>query len=228
MCLCDVTGTMAEPWVEAGYTAVLVDPQHPEGVTRKGHVIKVGHVLGHPETWRTLRKVMSRTVFVAGFPVCTDLAVSGTSRWAAKREANPHFQAHAMTLVHECRIVGEISGAPWFFENPVSAISSLSTASLITRSTRTSMGATCRKACPTPTTPSISRHKMRTRRRPACGPAVALSCQRNALCLWSRRRVRGEVTHTTGWVGGPRKPKISAVPHHAVLPVRCLKPTRPI
>ncbi|EMA4569156.1 dcm methylase, partial [Klebsiella pneumoniae] len=28
--LCDITGVMAEPWVEAGYRAVLVDPQHPE------------------------------------------------------------------------------------------------------------------------------------------------------------------------------------------------------
>ncbi|MGI4594240.1 dcm methylase, partial [Klebsiella pneumoniae] len=25
--LCDITGVMAEPWVEAGYRAVLVDPQ---------------------------------------------------------------------------------------------------------------------------------------------------------------------------------------------------------
>ncbi len=30
ICLCDLTGKMAEPWVEAGYRAVLVDPQHPE------------------------------------------------------------------------------------------------------------------------------------------------------------------------------------------------------
>ncbi len=28
ICLCDITGVMAEPWVEAGYRAVLVDPQH--------------------------------------------------------------------------------------------------------------------------------------------------------------------------------------------------------
>ena len=31
LCLCDLTGVMARPWVEHGYHAVLVDPQH--GVT---------------------------------------------------------------------------------------------------------------------------------------------------------------------------------------------------
>ncbi|MGF3157872.1 dcm methylase, partial [Klebsiella pneumoniae] len=30
ICLCDITGVMAEPWVDAGYRAVLVDPQHHE------------------------------------------------------------------------------------------------------------------------------------------------------------------------------------------------------
>lgn len=28
LCLCDLTGVMARPWVEHGYQAVLVDPQH--------------------------------------------------------------------------------------------------------------------------------------------------------------------------------------------------------
>ena len=28
LCLCDLTGVMARPWVEHGYKAVLVDPQH--------------------------------------------------------------------------------------------------------------------------------------------------------------------------------------------------------
>ncbi|HDU4537508.1 TPA: dcm methylase, partial [Klebsiella aerogenes] len=30
ICLCDITGVMAEPWIKAGYRAVLVDPQHSE------------------------------------------------------------------------------------------------------------------------------------------------------------------------------------------------------
>lgn len=30
--LCDLTGNAVAPWVEAGYKALLVDPQH--GITR--------------------------------------------------------------------------------------------------------------------------------------------------------------------------------------------------
>ena len=29
--LCDYTGIFVKPWVDAGYTAIIVDPQHPEG-----------------------------------------------------------------------------------------------------------------------------------------------------------------------------------------------------
>lgn len=30
ICLCDLTGIMAGPWVAAGYDAILIDPQHIE------------------------------------------------------------------------------------------------------------------------------------------------------------------------------------------------------
>lgn len=126
--LCDYTGVMVQPWLELGYRAILVDPQHPVGVTEDSankRLIRVGHEIDHPETWKFLREVIGESCFVAGFPVCTDLAVSGTARWADKRERDVHFQARAMQLVHECRVIGELSGAPYFFENPVSAISSI-------------------------------------------------------------------------------------------------------
>lgn len=125
VCLADVSGIMAAPWVRNGYRALLVDPQHPPGVTEDGPWIKVGHVLDHPVAWDALRWAASRSVFVAGFPVCTELAISGTVRWQSKRERDIHFQARAMQLVHECRVVGEMIGQPYFFENPVSAISSI-------------------------------------------------------------------------------------------------------
>jgi len=125
--LCVLTGIMARPWVEGGYDVILVDPQHPEGIHTEGQITKVGHVIDHVATWNLLRAVIKgrEVVFVAGFPVCTDLAVSGTSRWEEKRQRDVHFQAKAMQLVHECRVIGELSGAPWMFENPVSAISSI-------------------------------------------------------------------------------------------------------
>lgn len=84
--LCDLTGVMAKPWVEAGYHAILVDPQHPAGAHTDGAITRVGQIIDHPDTWRVLREAIStgRVSFVAGFPPCTDVAVSGTPHFAAK------------------------------------------------------------------------------------------------------------------------------------------------
>ena len=119
--LCDLTGVMVEPWVNAGYRAILVDPQHRDGVTIDGPVIKVGHVIDHPETWRVIRLHAPEIVFVSGFPPCTDVAVSGAAHWERKRAADPYFQAKAALVAEQCRGVGNLLGVPWFFENPVSA-----------------------------------------------------------------------------------------------------------
>ena len=125
--LCDITGVMAKPWVDAGYEAILVDPQHPEGVTVEGLVTKVGRIIDHDVTWGVLRDAIKtgRVAFVAGFPPCTDLAVSGARWFQAKRDADPAVQFKAMQVVWQCQSIGEMSGAPWFLENPVSQISSL-------------------------------------------------------------------------------------------------------
>lgn len=125
--LCDITGVMGKPWVDAGYEVILVDPQHPEGVTVEGLVTKIGRVIDHPDTWCVIGSAIKtgRVAFVAGFPPCTDLAVSGARWFSSKREADPAFQFKAMHVVWQCQIIGELSGAPWFAENPVSQISSL-------------------------------------------------------------------------------------------------------
>lgn len=125
--LCDLTGVMAAPWVDAGYEVILVDPQHPTGIHREGLTTKVGHIINHPETWRVLREAVStgRVEFVAGFPPCTDVAVSGTPHFKRKAENDPHFQAKAALVAEQCRVIGQLSGAPWFFENPVSVFSSI-------------------------------------------------------------------------------------------------------
>lgn len=133
--LCDITGKMAEPWVKAGYDAILVDPQHPEGVTVEAQdpefgfpsITKVGYVLNHPETWRVIREAIQtgRVVFVAGFPPCTDVAVCGTKNFASKFAKDKHFQAKAALVAEQCRVIGQLSGAPWLFENPISVFSSI-------------------------------------------------------------------------------------------------------
>lgn len=125
--LCDITGYMAEPWVAGGYEAILVDPQHPPGVTVRGPVTTVGCVIDHRTTWTLLQGVLRsrRVAFVAGFPPCTDLAVSGSWVFKKKRAKDQACQFKAMHVVWQCQIIGELSGAPWMVENPVSIISSV-------------------------------------------------------------------------------------------------------
>ena len=125
--LCDITGVMGKPWADAGYNVILVDPQHPEGVTVEGNVTKVGRIIDHPEAWGVIGEAIrtGRVAFVAGFPPCTDLAVSGARWFSSKRANDSAFQFKAMHVVWQCQIIGELSGAPWFAENPVSQISSL-------------------------------------------------------------------------------------------------------
>ena len=123
--LCDYTGIMVEPWVKAGFDAVLVDPLHADGEQVRQGITTVGAKLEDCLDYISQLIKSRDIVAVFAFPVCTDLAVSGTSRWASKAAADRNFQAKAMQLVHECRMVGELSGAPWMLENPVSAISSI-------------------------------------------------------------------------------------------------------
>ena len=62
-------------------------------------------------------------IAVFAFPPCTDMAVSGARWFAAKRAADPMFQAKAVAVAEQCRTIGRLSGAPWFVENPVSVLS---------------------------------------------------------------------------------------------------------
>ena len=125
--MCDLTGHLVDPWVENGYRAILVDPQHPEGVTVHGQVTKIGGVIDHRDTYLTLRRAVedSTVAFCAGFPPCTDLAVSGARWFEEKRNQDPAFQFKAMQVVWQCHTLFELIGCPYFIENPVSQISSL-------------------------------------------------------------------------------------------------------
>ena len=121
--LCDLTGNMTQPWVDAGYRAILVDPQHgvttmDDEVTRfAGTIEEAMDYLGH--VIRTHDVAM-----VFGFPPCTDMAVSGARWFESKREKDRMFQAKAVMVAEQCRTIGRLSGAPWFVENPVSVLAS--------------------------------------------------------------------------------------------------------
>jgi len=121
--LCDITGHMVQPWIGAGYRAILVDPQHgittmSDTVTKfAGTVEDAMDYLGH--VIRTHDVAM-----VFGWPPCTDMAVSGARWFKTKYEADKLFQAKAVMVAEQCRTIGRVSGAPWFVENPVSVLAS--------------------------------------------------------------------------------------------------------
>ncbi|EOE0114489.1 dcm methylase [Klebsiella pneumoniae] len=124
ICLCDFTGVMAEPWVEAGYRAVLVDPQHLE-TSIDGPVERISATIldAMPRLSQIIRT--ENIVMVIGFPPCTHVAVSGSRWFEAKRAKDPHFQAKAALVAEQCRMIGMVTGCPWAFENPVSVFSSI-------------------------------------------------------------------------------------------------------
>jgi hypothetical protein len=120
--LCDLTGRMVEPWVEAGYHAVLVDPQHGTS-SIEGRVTRVAKTVdaAMPFLSDLLRDFSIAAVFA--FPPCTELAGSGARWWRAKHAEDFMFQAKAVAVAEQCRTIGRLSGAPWFVENPVGALS---------------------------------------------------------------------------------------------------------
>lgn len=118
--LCDLSGNFVKPWVEAGYEAVLVDPQHITTRT-EGRVTKIAATV--LDAMPQIAELLPRVAFVAGWPVCQDMAVSGARWFEAKRQADPAFYGKAVSLAEQCRTIGHMSGAPFFVENPVSTLS---------------------------------------------------------------------------------------------------------
>lgn len=114
--LFDLTGNMAKPWLEVGYECWIVDSQHYPGQTREGNLYKIGADLlnGVPD-------IPTNPDFVAAFPPCTDLAVSGAAWFKGK---GLRRLADAIHLFATAAEYCESTGAPYLIENPVSTISS--------------------------------------------------------------------------------------------------------
>jgi hypothetical protein len=113
------TDAMVKPWVEAGYRAVLVDLQHPEGEHTSGRITRIGAdmLTWYPPKWLAKADV----AFVAAFPPCDHLAVSG-ARWFAGKGLGK--LAHSVQLFERAAYWCEWFEAPYLIENPVSTISS--------------------------------------------------------------------------------------------------------
>lgn len=113
--LCDRTGVMVKPWVDAGYKAVTVDVEeraHP--LPMRKHIIR--------DVRQFSMELYGPFVFVAAFPPCTHFAVSG-ARWF--RGKGLDLLIEALEIVNACRKICEASGAPWMLENPVGTLSTI-------------------------------------------------------------------------------------------------------
>src|SRR5687767_4747656 len=106
--LCDRTGNMVQPWINAGYEAITVDLQDSDTANKYRH-----HFVADVTKWRYPLK-FGRPSIVFAFPPCTHLAVSG-ARWF--KEKGLGSLIGALSIVDACRDICESSGAPWMIEN---------------------------------------------------------------------------------------------------------------
>ena len=113
------TDAVVRPWLDAGFHAVLVDLQHPAGEHTEGNVTRIGADMLEwvPPLWLA----QSTVRFLAAFPPCDHLAVSG-ARWFAGKGLGK--LAHSIRLFERAAFWAEWFGAPYLIENPVSTISS--------------------------------------------------------------------------------------------------------
>jgi hypothetical protein len=133
--LYDFTGTMVKPWAKAGFECFCFDLLHENWRTQKfrgGGCIHYVHADLH--SLQSLRKIAATfdgadVAFVAGFPVCTHLAVSGAAHFARKRREDPQFQTkaaqHAKNVQAFVEMLRVAEPPPFCIENPVSVLSSL-------------------------------------------------------------------------------------------------------
>lgn len=125
--LCDLSGVMAEPWAEAGYTCYCVDLQHQTRKDRTKQFPGGGQIIftyGDARYWTPPSEC--RIVFVAAFPVCTNMAGSGAQDYSNKGSRIPKKGipqlCDGLLLFNSCYQVASWSGAPFCIENPSGVI----------------------------------------------------------------------------------------------------------
>lgn len=126
MSLFDESGNMGRPWAEKGAHVWCFDIQNTGKKTELfesgGLIIYKDWDLTNDEDLELIAALDVDIIF--GFPPCTDLAVSGAMHFERKRAKNPNFQVEATALARQVEKLGNMTKAPWFAENPVSALAS--------------------------------------------------------------------------------------------------------
>lgn len=120
--LFDYSGTFVKPWLEAGYECYLFDIKHKYSEEERG---KLHLRYADLRDWDSLdiyveqELDLSRVAFVAAFPPCTHLAVSG-AQWFKGKGLRPLAESIECfaTAAEFCEWVD----APYFIENPISTI----------------------------------------------------------------------------------------------------------
>lgn len=115
--LFETSGKMAKPWADAGFPCYCLDIQN-DGQTRDGVTYLYADLSDPRDALLALADV--KPVFVAGFPPCDHLAVSG-ARWFKGKGLRA--LASSINLFATAAELCEGWGAPYLIENPVSTIS---------------------------------------------------------------------------------------------------------
>ena len=127
--LYDFTTEAVKPWANLGYSCYCFDIQHGHSFEEvgSGSIYKV-HADLHQPTWMDEVKQYltdADVAFVMGFPVCTDLAVSGAAHFKSKAARDPEFQTKAASYAMACATFADYFNAPYLVENPVSRLATL-------------------------------------------------------------------------------------------------------
>ena len=128
--LYDYTGEAVKPWAKAGYECFCYDIQHTGATVDYPNGGKIHYVNADLHRLETITSLHQQfrfkpVVFGMGFPVCTDLAVSGAGHFKSKRQANPGFQDEAAEHAKRIGWLFETLSVPYFVENPVSVLATL-------------------------------------------------------------------------------------------------------
>jgi hypothetical protein len=107
---------MVQPWLDAGYRAIIVDVQHAPGIHQSGNLYRIGCDV------RTYNPGDIRPVIWFAFPPCTHLANSG-NRYKSRADKGLEALYEALSLVIACKRICEASGVPWMLENPIGSLS---------------------------------------------------------------------------------------------------------
>tara|TARA_R110000782_G_scaffold223916_1_gene310874 strand:- start:263 stop:910 length:648 start_codon:yes stop_codon:yes gene_type:complete len=105
------------PWLEAGYSCLIVDTQLPSTFDFDADT---GCYRSNLDAG-VLLECIDKPKLVIAFPPCTDLAVSGAVHFESKRLKNPGFQEEAVDLAK----LASTLGVPYIIENPVSVLSTM-------------------------------------------------------------------------------------------------------